>query len=126
MPSNLPAKRQKTEETPNYSFEGLEIPMEIVPDICESTSITSNSRSNSLMCAETNFFNQRNVDYWHRTDLSHLRPYDFPFVRALLQQPACDTLSPEDIKHKEHVRTSIQVVNENIGTTSNKVALQVP
>jgi hypothetical protein len=110
MPSNLPAKRQKKEETPNYSFEGLEIPMEIVPDICESTSITSNSRSNSLMCAETNFFNQRNVDYWHRTDLSHLRPYDFPFVRALLQQPACDTLSPEDIKHKEHVRTSIQVV----------------
>ena len=62
------------------------------------------------MVAETTFFNQRNQDFWHRTDLSHLRPYDFPYVRALLQQPACDTMSPEDIKHKEHVRVSIRVV----------------
>jgi hypothetical protein len=111
MPSNLPAKRQKTEATPNYTFQNLETPLEIVPDICTSQAVTSaESQSNSLMVAETNFFNQRNVDYWHRTDLSHLRPYDFPYVRALLQQKACDTLSPEDIKHNEHVRTSIQVV----------------
>ena len=62
------------------------------------------------MVAETTFFNQQNKDFWQRADLSHLRPYDFPYVRALLQQNPCDTLSPEDLKHKEHVRTSIQVV----------------
>ena len=95
-----------------YEFKALAnqtvVPMESTPDLLQVDS--SSSSPQSLMVAETNFFNQRNQDYWHRTDLSHLRPYDFPYVRALLQQPACDTLSPEDIKHKEHVRVSIQVV----------------
>jgi hypothetical protein len=36
--------------------------------------------------------------------------YAFAYASILSQQPACDTLSPEDIKHDEHVRTSIQVV----------------
>lgn len=98
---------------PNYEFESLsgsnnENDFENTPDLLQKSN--SSPESASLMVAETNFFNQRNQDYWHRTDLSHLRPYDFPYVRALLQQPACDTLSPEDIKHDEHVRTSIQVV----------------
>jgi hypothetical protein len=108
--SQQPKKKQKIEETPNYTFKSLETPLEIVPDICKPTTSENNQQSTSLMVAETNFFNQRNTDYWHRQDLSHLRPYDFPYVRALLQQAACDTLSPEDIKHKEHVRVSIQVV----------------
>ena len=110
LPSISPKKKKQKTEKKEYAFQSLETPLEIVPDICESNAVKSSAPSNSLMLAETNFFNQRNVDYWHRTDLSHLRPYDFPYVRALLQQPACDTLSPEDIKHKEHVRVSIQVV----------------
>lgn len=81
----------------------------MAPDILQ-TDAPAPAPSKTLMVAETTFFNQRNQDFWHRTDLSHLRPYDFPYVRALLQQPPCDTLSPEDIKHKEHVRCSIQVV----------------
>ena len=97
----------------NYEFESLSGSMnepcfENTPVLLQNNNTSSESAS--LMVAETNFFNQRNQDYWHRTDLSHLRPYDFPYVRALLQQPACDTLSPEDIKHDEHVRTTIQVV----------------
>ena len=108
---NMPSsKRQKTEEASSYSFQSLTNPIEVTPDICQSDSVTPEKKTPSLMVAETNFFNQRNMDYWHRNDLSHLRPYDFPYIRALLQQPACDTLSPEDIKHKEHVRVSIQVV----------------
>jgi len=101
----------------NYEFESLsgsvnaEPCFENTPDLLQNNS--SSPESSSLMVAETNFFNQRNQDYWHRTDLSHLRPYDFPYVRALLQQPACDTLSPEDIKHDEHVRTTIQVVTRS-------------
>ena len=84
--------------------------MESTPDLLQSETVSS-AQTPSLMVAETNFFNQQNQDYWHRTDLSHLRPYDFPYVRALLQQEPCDTLSPEDIKHKEQVCTSIQVVS---------------
>jgi len=101
------AKRQKGD---TYTFASLpdKLPDE-TPDILQ-TLTPEEQRSKTVMVAETTFFNQQNKDFWHRTDLSHLRPYDFPYVRALLQQKPCDTLSPEDIKHKEHVRTSIQVV----------------
>lgn len=109
-------KRQKTSETSEtsetYEFKSLAThptTMENTPDLLQT--IDSCTQGPSLMVAETNFFNQQNQDYWHRTDLSHLRPYDFPYVRALLQQEACDTLSPEEIKHKQHVCTSIQVVS---------------
>ena len=101
------AKRQKND---TYTFASLpETTPEETPDILQ-TSNPEEIRSKTVMVAETTFFNQQNKDFWHRTDLSHLRPYDFPYVRALLQQKPVDTLSPEDIKHKEHVRTSIQVV----------------
>lgn len=109
--SQQSAKRQKTGSM-NFS----ELPQsesfaeEATPDILQ-TDAPAPPQPKTLMVAETRFFNQRNQDFWHRTDLSHLRPYDFPYVRALLQQAPCDTLSPEDIKHKEHVRVSIQVVN---------------
>ena len=104
-------KRQKTSST-TYEFQALnnEVAMESTPDLLQPETVSS-LQTPSLMVAETNFFNQQNQDYWHRTDLSHLRPYDFPYVRALLQQEPCDTLSPEDIKHKEQVCTSIQVVS---------------
>lgn len=104
------AKRQKTE---HVQFSELPFPEKIseehTPDILQPP-VDQPEQAKTLMVAETTFFNQRNKDFWHRTDLSHLRPYDFPYVRALIQQKPCDTLSPEDIKHKEHVRCTIQVV----------------
>jgi hypothetical protein len=106
------SKRQKTDPS-TVTFSELPsdeaISEESTPDILQ-TNVEKPEPSKTLMVAETSFFNQRNKDFWHRNDLSHLRPYDFPYVRALIQQKPCDTLSPEDIKHKEHVRTSIQVV----------------
>lgn len=105
-----PSKKRKTE---SYTFSALPantaVPEDVTPDIL-STNDTEPEPSKTLMVAETSFFNQRNQDFWKRQDLSHLRPYDFPYVRALLQQKPCETLSPEDIRHKDHVRTSIQVV----------------
>lgn len=106
------AKRQKVG---HHTVQFSELPSskpeveEITPDILQQDP-PEEDKKKTLMVAETNFFNQRNKDFWQRTDLSHLRPYDFPYVRALIQQKPCDTLSPEDIKHKEHVRVSIQVV----------------
>ena len=104
------AKRQKTEHVQFSELPSTEkISEEHTPDILQPT-VDQPEQPKTLMVAETSFFNQRNKDFWHRTDLSHLRPYDFPYVRALIQQKPCDTLSPEDIKHKEHVRCTIQVV----------------
>lgn len=111
LSSERPSKKRKSEES--VTFSSLPQPETyddgMAPDILQMES-PAPAPTKTLMVAETSFFNQRNQDFWHRTDLSHLRPYDFPYVRALLQQPPCDTLSPEDIKHKEHVRCSIQVV----------------
>ena len=107
-------KRQKTGE--GYTFESLPNNNndlnEETPDILQNCE-DKPPPPKTLMVAETTFFNQQNQDFWQRTDLSHLRPYDFPYVRALLQQNPCDTLSPEDIKHKEHLRCSIQVVTRS-------------
>ena len=104
------SKRRKLE---SFTFSQLPadttVAEDTTPDILETTPAQP-QQSKTLMVAETKFFNQRNQDFWHRTDLSHLRPYDFPYVRALLQQKPADTLSPEDIKHQETVRASIQVV----------------
>jgi len=98
----------------SYTFSSLPkdesaVPEENTPDLLQLTS-DQPTQSKTLMVAETEFFNQRNQDYWQRSDLSHLRPYDFPYVRALVHQKPCDTLSPEDIKHKDIVRSSIQVM----------------
>lgn len=107
------AKKRKVSEPTQYNFASLPEPTIAMtvdtPDIIQ-TAINRGPPSQTLMVAETNFFNQQNQDYWQRQDLSHLRPYDFPYVRALIQQDPCETLSPEDVKHNEHVRSSIQVV----------------
>lgn len=104
-----PKKRRAGEVVFSSLPESESMEEDMPPDILQ-TEPPAPPPTKTLMVAETTFFNQRNQDFWHRTDLSHLRPYDFPYVRALLQQPPCDTLSPEEIKHKEHVRVSIQVV----------------
>ena len=67
------------------------VPEENTPDLLQVTP-EQPTQSKTLMVAETEFFNQRNQDYWQRKDLSHLRPYDFPYVRALIHQKPCDTL----------------------------------
>jgi len=106
-------KSSKRQKTGTVTFSELPsaavISEESTPDILQPVN-DAPAPPKTLMVAETSFFNQRNKDFWHRTDLTHLRPYDFPYVRALIQQKPCDTLSPEDVKHKEHVRVSIQVV----------------
>lgn len=105
-----PAKKRRAGEVVFSSLPESESMQEDMPPDILQTESPAPAPSKTRMVAETTFFNQRNQDFWHRTDLCHLRPYDFPYVRALLQQPPCDTLSPEEIKHKEHVRVSIQVV----------------
>ena len=80
-----------------------------IPDLGQTTT-EQRERSAALQVAEANFFNTKNSDFWHRGNLDHLRPYDFPFIRALIQQAPRDTLSPEDTRHKEAIRSNIEVV----------------
>ena len=50
------------------------------------------------------------TDFWHRTDLHTFARMTFHMCAHCSSSRLCDTLSPEEIKHKEHVRVSIQVV----------------
>ena len=80
-----------------------------IPDLGQTTT-EQPERSETLQIAEMKFFNNKNSDFWQRDNLCHLRPYDFPFIRSLIQQAPCDTLSPEDTRHKEQIRENIEVV----------------
>ena len=101
-------KRKKTFQLRSLPVSST-VTEEDVPDIMTQGPVVEES-SKELLRAETSFFNKKNSDFWQRDDLSHLRPYDFPYIRALLQQPPQDTLSPEDTRHKEQARSSIEVV----------------
>ena len=95
----------------SYTFSSLPkdesaVPEENTPDLLQLTS-DQPTQSKTLMVAETEFFNQRNQDYWQRSDLSHLRPYDFPYVRALvhlLEEVAEGHLRHEDVLRRRGAR----------------------
>ena len=113
-------KRAQTTASPSKksSFSLTSLPVtstvseETLPELMQSDGVGNPEPESSAaqVVAETVYFNQKNCDFWQRDDLSHLRPYDFPFIRALLQQSPEDTLSPEDTRHKETKRSTIEVV----------------
>lgn len=97
-------KRQRV----NFELRALphDVRQESVPEILEE-----NKQTDAQIVAETEFFNQRNMSFWTRNDLSHLRPYDFPYVRALIQSEPHETLSPEDVRRINHFDgASVEVV----------------
>jgi len=90
---------------------------EEIPELMTTATPTPVASKNAAsLKAEMLYFNQKNSDFWQRDDLSHLRPFDFPFIRAILQTAPQDTLSPEDTRHKETSRASIEVVTRDYET----------
>ena len=63
-----------------------------------------------LIIAETNFFNSRNQDAWQKADGGHVRPFDFPFVRALIQREPSDTFDIHQFNDRDRLRACIQTV----------------
>tara|TARA_E500000331_G_scaffold280358_1_gene273585 strand:- start:86 stop:1021 length:936 start_codon:yes stop_codon:yes gene_type:complete len=92
--------------TSNVSEEDFRELMEAAP----TPSIKNPQTNTPQVVAEQLYFNRQNSDFWQRDDLSHLRPYDFPYIRSMVQQAPQDTLSPEDTRHKETARAKIEVV----------------
>lgn len=112
-------KASKTETVSNkkQSFKLTSLPVttkvseEEIPELMQAAGGAPVENKNSAqVVAEMTYFNRKNSDFWQRDDLSHLRPYDFPFIRAILQLAPQDTLSPEDTRHKETARSTIEVV----------------
>ena len=102
-------KRSKTSQPSfNTSLRSLPHGNEAIPELLENSESTSREQN----CAEIQFFNQRNASYWRVNSLDHVRPFDFPYCRALLQAPPNETLSPEDIRDqkKQGININIEVV----------------
>ena len=110
--SEPPTKKRKTERAESLFGNELTAADDStsIPDLGQTTA-EQKERSPALQVAEANFFNRKNSDFWKRENLSHLRPYDFPYIRALIQQAPRDTLSPEETRHKEAIRANIEVVS---------------
>lgn len=106
------AKRQRTSGD-GFSLRSLphDVREEEIPDVLERT------ESKELVVAETKFFNHRNRNFWHRKDLSHLRPYDFPYVRKLLESEPDEILAPEDVRRISNASKTIEVVPREYETT---------
>lgn len=107
--SNEPNKRQE------FTLTSLPVTSKVteeeMPELMQASQ--GPEEKPAQVVAEMTYFNQKNSDFWQREDLSHLRPYDFPFIRALLQVAPQDTLSPEDTRHKETARSTIEVVTRD-------------
>lgn len=92
----------------NTSLRALPHGDEDIPELLDNSDTTSREQN----VAEVQFFNQRNTSFWRKDDLSHLRPFDFPYVRSLLQAAPNETLSPEDVRgqKKDGININIEVV----------------
>ena len=106
-----PVQRKKASFTLTSLPVTSTVSEESLPELMQTTSQPLEAQASpAQVVAEMRYFNQKNTDFWQREDLSHLRPYDFPFIRSLLQMAPEDTLSPEDTRHKETARSTIEVV----------------
>ena len=115
--NNAKPVEPKPEEKKKTAFTLTSLPVssitseEEIPELLHAAPTPSEqNQSSAQVVAEQLYFNRQNSDFWQRDDLSHLRPYDFPFIRHMVQQHPQDTLSPEDTRHKETARANIEVV----------------
>jgi len=108
-----PEKPQQETKTP-FTLTSLPVVSNVseedIPELMQAAPAPSEVQQPAQVVAEQLYFNRQNSDFWQRDDLSHLRPYDFPFIRSMVQQSPQDTLSPEDTRHKETARATIEVV----------------
>ncbi len=114
------AKETKTNDKPPqetktpFTLTSLPVVSQVseeeIPELMQAAPAPSEVQQPAQVVAEQLYFNRQNSDFWQRDDLSHLRPYDFPFIRSMVQQAPQDTLSPEDTRHKETARATIEVV----------------
>ena len=87
-------KRRRSKRDTSMSLAALPVESKDVaadcPDILDTTEQAINTPAQII--AETSFFNNKNTPFWKKdkNDWSVMRPFDAPFIRALLQQaPHC-------------------------------------
>lgn len=104
-------KRSRTSANTSFntSLRAMPHQEENIPEMLEQEERTTSEQH----VAEVQFFNQRNTAFWSgNPDLSHLRPFDFPYVRQIIQAPPNETLAPEDVRNQRSkgIHVNIEVV----------------
>lgn len=111
-PEPAPKPKERTQFTLTSLPVTNTVSEEDIPELMQAapTPADETREPTPQVVAEQLYFNRHNSDFWQRDDLSHLRPFDFPYIRSMVQQAPQDTLSPEDTRHKETARATIEVV----------------
>jgi hypothetical protein len=112
QPSDTETRKSRTQFTLTSLPVTSQVSEEDIPELMQAAPTPADEKETNTpqVVAEQLYFNRQNSDFWQRDDLSHLRPFDFPFIRSMVQQAPQDTLSPEDTRHKETARATIEVV----------------
>jgi len=69
-----------------------------------------NTASNELIRAENNFFSIRNQDA-SKKDFSHVRPYDYPYLRHLIQRKPEESFDIYHLKDRSSLRAKLEAVS---------------
>lgn len=101
-------KRQATKFTVRRVTPDTKVTPETFPEILSvENHFTGTAVENAeLLVAETNFFTQKNRD----TAQTHVRPFDFPYVRALIQRPPLPSFDLHKFNDREKLRVNVQCV----------------
>lgn len=111
-------KNKKVLKKPSQFKVRHVVPKEFVdPENCpEILSVENEFHSNAEMIqAENNFFSIRNQDV-SKKDLSHVRPYDFPYLRHLIQRQPEETFDIYNLKDRSSLRSKLEAVSRTYET----------
>lgn len=99
-------KRRTTQFAVRHVKPTVSVTPDTFPKIMSVEShFTGVSDSAELLVAETNFFAQQN------NDNSHVRPFDFPYIRALIQRPPLASFDIHKFNDRDRLRVNVQRVN---------------
>ena len=108
----VPKGRKKVSEFKVRSVPTKErVTSDKYPEIMSVDSEFSNTNNQrELIIAESRFFEKDNTDQWDR-GAWHVRPVDYPFVRALLQRKPHSQFDIHQFNDRDRLRASIEPVS---------------
>ena len=108
---NTKAKRVASEFKVRHAIKKKAVTTSEFPEILSvEEEFNMKNSAKELIIAETNFFNTKNQDSWQKADGGHVKPFDFPFVRALIQREPSETFDIHQFNDRERLRADIQKV----------------
>ena len=102
------SRKRATQFTVRHAVPQVSVTTKSFPEILsvEKHFTGTATESHELIVAETNFFTSKNRDN-HQT---HVRPFDFPYVRALIQRAPLPSFDIHKFNDREKLRANVEAV----------------